>query len=114
MGYVVNYTAPRSVEDYVHRVGRTARKGYEGIAVTFLDPSYQKDRRFIAPLVEMLRNVKTEVPEWLEGEAENRRLDNTPEDGDMPSDAEDVADLGIFNNAGHEFTLCSEWPLLPV
>lgn len=27
---VINYNMPRTVSDYVHRVGRTARNGYEG------------------------------------------------------------------------------------
>lgn len=27
---VVNYNVPRKLSDYIHRVGRTARKGLEG------------------------------------------------------------------------------------
>lgn len=34
--YVVNYDLPRSPEDYIHRVGRTARAGESGTAVTFI------------------------------------------------------------------------------
>lgn len=33
---VINYEIPRKLSDYVHRVGRTARKGMEGEAVTFV------------------------------------------------------------------------------
>ena len=33
---VVNYDVPLDVEDYVHRIGRTARAGAEGCAVTFV------------------------------------------------------------------------------
>lgn len=33
---VINYACPRDVTSYVHRVGRTARAGREGYAVTFL------------------------------------------------------------------------------
>lgn len=33
---VVNYDLPRSPEDYIHRIGRTARAGTSGIAVTFV------------------------------------------------------------------------------
>lgn len=33
--YVVNYDVPRSIEDYIHRIGRTGRAGADGTAVTF-------------------------------------------------------------------------------
>lgn len=36
---VINYDMPRTVADYVHRVGRTARNGLEGEAVTFITPN---------------------------------------------------------------------------
>ncbi len=33
---VINFDIPESVEDYVHRIGRTARMGREGTAITFV------------------------------------------------------------------------------
>ena len=33
---VINYDIPESVEEYVHRIGRTARMGRPGTAITFL------------------------------------------------------------------------------
>lgn len=33
---VINYHMPRKISDYVHRVGRTARNGYEGQAISFV------------------------------------------------------------------------------
>lgn len=38
---VINYDVPREVEDYVHRIGRTARAGAEGRAVTFVNTEDQ-------------------------------------------------------------------------
>ena len=37
--HVINYDLPQVPEDYVHRIGRTARAGSYGSALTFLTPS---------------------------------------------------------------------------
>ena len=44
---VVNYDVPREAEDYVHRVGRTARANTDGIAVTFVSERDQSRFGFI-------------------------------------------------------------------
>ena len=36
ISHVVNYDIPLDAQDYVHRIGRTARAGADGIAVSFL------------------------------------------------------------------------------
>ncbi|CAA7394295.1 unnamed protein product [Spirodela intermedia] len=36
---VINYDIPRYPRDYVHRVGRTARAGREGVSLSFITPS---------------------------------------------------------------------------
>jgi len=41
--HVINYDLPQVPEDYVHRIGRTARAGSEGSAITFLT----RDDRFM-------------------------------------------------------------------
>jgi ATP-dependent RNA helicase RhlE len=38
IAHVVNYEVPSTVEDYLHRVGRTARAGRPGSAVTLVSP----------------------------------------------------------------------------
>lgn len=35
--HVVNYSCPKDPQTYLHRIGRTARAGAEGVAVTFVD-----------------------------------------------------------------------------
>jgi ATP-dependent RNA helicase RhlE len=37
--FVVNYEVPASADDYIHRVGRTARAGRNGSAITLVSPS---------------------------------------------------------------------------
>ena len=39
VSHVINYEVPASAEDYVHRVGRTARAGRSGSALTLVSPS---------------------------------------------------------------------------
>lgn len=38
IGLVINYDVPRDAEDYVHRVGRTARAETTGVALSFINP----------------------------------------------------------------------------
>jgi ATP-dependent RNA helicase RhlE len=35
--HVINYDAPESYEDYIHRIGRTGRAGKKGVALTFVE-----------------------------------------------------------------------------
>jgi ATP-dependent RNA helicase RhlE len=44
LGHVVNYDVPMVPEDYVHRVGRTARAEQTGDAITFV--SHEEERLF--------------------------------------------------------------------
>ncbi|MBI3442055.1 MAG: DEAD/DEAH box helicase [Proteobacteria bacterium] len=37
--HVINYDLPQCAEDYIHRIGRTARAGATGTAVAFITPS---------------------------------------------------------------------------
>eukprot|EP00095_Tigriopus_kingsejongensis_P009892 maker-scaffold8_size885657-snap-gene-7.3 protein:Tk09892 transcript:maker-scaffold8_size885657-snap-gene-7.3-mRNA-1 annotation:"dead deah box helicase" len=46
--YVINYDLPNHVEDYVHRIGRTARAGASGHAISFACETYS----FILPDIE--------------------------------------------------------------
>jgi len=39
---VVNYDVPRDPEDYVHRIGRTARAQSDGVALTFINKKQQR------------------------------------------------------------------------
>lgn len=42
MTHVVNYELPNVPESYVHRIGRTARAGAEGVAVSLVDAEEQE------------------------------------------------------------------------
>lgn len=52
IGMVVNYDVPGDAEDYVHRVGRTARADASGVAVTFINEEDMYKFRRIEELIE--------------------------------------------------------------
>merc|ERR1719375_2583546 len=49
---VVNWDAAHNAEDYVHRIGRTARAGAKGLAYTFLGPDENRKARDIVNVME--------------------------------------------------------------
>lgn len=61
---VINYDVPRDAEDYVHRIGRTARAQRDGIAITFVS---DQDIRYFADIERFLeRDIpKNALPEGL-------------------------------------------------
>ena len=77
---VVNYDVPHEAEDYVHRIGRTARAGMEGSAVTFVNPKEMQKfgmiERFLGYEV-----AKQPIPEQL-GEGPAYRPDRRPQGSD--------------------------------
>lgn len=60
---VINYDAPHDAEDYVHRIGRTARAGREGKAITLIG---EKDLVALAS-IERILNIKIPRAELPEG-----------------------------------------------
>ena len=61
---VINYDVPHDGEDYVHRIGRTARAEAEGTAYTFVS---QREQRKFQAIEKLIGNIvpKANVPEEL-------------------------------------------------
>merc|ERR1711971_1348413 len=66
--YVINYDFPGSIEDYIHRVGRTGRAGATGSSYTFFTADKFKHAK---DLVSVLKEASQPVPEELEKLAES-------------------------------------------
>jgi ATP-dependent RNA helicase RhlE len=66
ISHVINYDLPNVAESYVHRIGRTARAGAEGIAISFCDGEEAAYLRDIERLIRMT------IPATGEREAERR------------------------------------------
>ena len=57
---VVNYDVPNEAEDYVHRVGRTARAEKTGVAITFINEDEQQQFQRIEKLIDT--NIRKLAP----------------------------------------------------
>lgn len=60
---VVNFDAPSSTEDYVHRIGRTGRAGHKGIAVTLVS---DRDAHALPGIVAVMRKTSQAVSQSVE------------------------------------------------
>ncbi|GAB4860655.1 Envelope glycoprotein gp160 [Ancistrocladus abbreviatus] len=65
---VINYDFPSSLEDYIHRIGRTGRAGAKGTAYTFFT---QSNARFARDLIKILREAGQVVPPALSASAQS-------------------------------------------
>ena len=60
LSHVINYDIPEVPETYVHRIGRTARAGHSGVAISFCSINEKAD------FMGILKLIKKDVPEVKE------------------------------------------------
>ncbi|KAF9930148.1 hypothetical protein FBU30_000816 [Linnemannia zychae] len=101
--HVINYDLSKDIDDYVHRIGRTARAGNQGLATTFYnDQDYE-----IAPqLVRLLIECEQDVPEFLrEFIDENMSYENDFVDPDpvASNGGEEEDEEGIHDHGHHSY-----------
>jgi superfamily II DNA/RNA helicase len=73
IAHVINYDVPQAPEDYIHRIGRTARAGAEGEAVSFVTPADNAKWRAVQRL------MKIDMPN--DGSRDKRDDHSTPRNG---------------------------------
>ncbi|XP_055330212.1 ATP-dependent RNA helicase DbpA-like [Paramacrobiotus metropolitanus] len=93
---VINFSLPSTVEDYIHRIGRSGRKGHPGRAISFYDPLRRADQYLIGPLITALKGSCIPVDRWLEEEADKGIAGFQVNEN--ASDANDLADMNMFLN----------------
>ena len=62
MEFVINHTYPLTIEDYVHRIGRTGRAGKKGTAHTFFT---HEEKGKSGELINVLKQTEQPVPDAL-------------------------------------------------
>jgi len=77
---VINYETPKNDEDYIHRVGRTARAGRHGTAVTFVTENERKFVKKLAKLMEGNAKLKSRVIDAAVADRCQVEVDNLEED----------------------------------
>ena len=108
IGLVINYDVPNDPEDYIHRIGRTARASAEGVALTFVavadQGKFQRIEKFLGeevykiPLPAGLGEAPSYAPKSSDGRGRKkhfrrntnrrpatRKRDNSKREGDSPS-----------------------------
>ncbi len=64
ISHVINFDLTHEPETYVHRIGRTARAGAAGIAISFCDGEERSNLRGIEKLIRKAIPVKTDHPNY--------------------------------------------------
>lgn len=103
--HVINYSVPRELDSYVHRIGRTARSGKTGHAISLVTPSHKELLRRIEKLTKTtikeaeiptrkdvgIKKVNALLPKFLEQKFHDRATSILSEEWataleDMPGD----------------------------
>lgn len=64
VSHVINFDLPKTIDEYVHRIGRTGRVGNRGKATSFFDSN--TDIPLTGDLIKILKQAGQPVPDWLE------------------------------------------------
>ncbi|KAF2072518.1 hypothetical protein CYY_006161 [Polysphondylium violaceum] len=76
---VINFSMPPQIENYVHRIGRTARAGATGHSHTIISKSSVNDMELLNELIDLLERSNQEVPREmveLAPQKNNKRYNN--------------------------------------
>ncbi|KAJ5632818.1 ATP-dependent RNA helicase ded1 [Penicillium lividum] len=104
--HVINFDLPKAmhggITEYIHRIGRTARIGNEGIATSFYN---KRDEELAYDLVKILLETNQVIPDFLEAyrpEDNEVKFDDDTDNEDDNQGGDDAA-----SNAGSNFSVRS-------
>ncbi len=97
MSHVINYDLPNVPETYVHRIGRTARAGASGIALSFCDKEEEAYLHDIQKLIDQVIPVITEHPFPEDNAADTHKSSAKPQRPERPRSAK-KGNAGRSNN----------------
>lgn len=97
--HVINYHLPQVPEDFIHRIGRTARAGAEGCALTFVTPNDRQMWNGIKRLIDP--NVEQEFNNFKKSNHRRKRFSRFKQRGNNESKPFKKNYFERFNNNEH-------------
>ncbi|KAL0129964.1 hypothetical protein PUN28_001909 [Cardiocondyla obscurior] len=88
VSHVINFDMPKTIDEYVHRIGRTGRVGNRGKATSFFDLT--NDGPLTDDLVRILKQAKQPIPDWLESGGSGGSRSYMPGRGSRRFGGEDI------------------------
>ncbi|GIY56252.1 ATP-dependent RNA helicase vasa [Caerostris darwini] len=110
--HVINYDLPQTIDEYVHRIGRTGRVGNLGKATSFYDP--ENDGPLARSLKKILIDAQQPVPDWLSEEADMATDTSVQYGGRGSFGARDVRNKGRGRNFDSNNAFDNEFQSAPV
>ncbi|WP_024954021.1 DEAD/DEAH box helicase [Sulfurospirillum arcachonense] len=92
---VINFDLPRSAADYIHRIGRTARAGKSGDAITFISHEDMAHFKLIEKRCDIKLNKEQIEGFELEGEAPKQKKGKAPVKGKRKSKKDKLREQGL-------------------
>ncbi|KAN0025092.1 hypothetical protein ACTFIV_009508 [Dictyostelium citrinum] len=100
--HVINFDMPREIENYIHRIGRTGRRGNKGVATTFINKNNTES--LLLDLKYLLIEAKQKVPPaLLEIPDDNQYLQKLQ---DRNGDDDDTKPCEYCDGRGHRLVNC--------
>ncbi|WP_442594977.1 DEAD/DEAH box helicase [Neobacillus sp. D3-1R] len=73
VSHIINYELPTDLDFYIHRVGRTARAGSSGTALTIYEPSDEDALNRLEKMGIIFKHVDIQKGDWIDLDDRNKR-----------------------------------------
>ncbi|WP_053364125.1 DEAD/DEAH box helicase [Bacillus sp. FJAT-27251] len=90
VSHVINYELPTDLDFYIHRVGRTARAGFSGIALTIYDPSDEDALNRLEKMGINFKSVDLQKQELIEIAERNKRQKRKRQENEIDAKAKSM------------------------
>jgi ATP-dependent RNA helicase CshB len=108
VSHVINYELPSDLDFYIHRVGRTARAGYSGIALTIYDLSDEDALIRLEKMGIQFKNVDLNNNELIQLEDRNRRKTRKKQENEIDKMAKSIVRKPAKVKPGYKKKMQSE------